>query len=85
MSPMTPARVSLLLAASPEQTRDHGWYEPMELLERRGTSKTMHTERCDGAVLGQPTPVMRERAGLPDGEHRPWIQRRRDRWESRPR
>ncbi len=67
---------------SPEQTRDLGWYDPMELLERQGTSTTVHTEHCATAVLGQPTPLMRQRAGMAPGEHRPWIKRRRDRWQS---
>ncbi|MEM9458226.1 MAG: hypothetical protein AAGF11_28885 [Myxococcota bacterium] len=70
---------------SPEQTRAQGWYEPMELLERQGTSKVVHTEQCATAVLGQPSPQIRQRHGLPEGEHRPWVKRRRAQWETRAR
>ncbi len=68
---------------SPEQTRAKGWYDPVELFERAGKSKVFHTERCATAVLGQPTPAMRRRHGLPEGEFRPWIQQKRPRWEAR--
>ncbi|MCH9687355.1 MAG: hypothetical protein K0V04_38330 [Deltaproteobacteria bacterium] len=70
---------------SPQQTHEKGWYDPEDLFERTGKAKVLHTETCATAVLGQPTPVMRARHGLPPDEFRPWVRRKRARWEGRNR
>ena len=70
---------------TPEQTRDKGWYDPVDLFERTGKSRVVHTERCAKVPLGQPSPEMRRRHGLPEGDHVPWIRRKKKRWESRSR
>ncbi|MEM7152886.1 MAG: hypothetical protein AAF799_08585 [Myxococcota bacterium] len=70
---------------SPEQTRDKGWYDPADLFERSGKAKVLHTERCPAVPLGQPTPEMRRRHGLPEGDFKPWVRRKRARWEARKR
>ena len=71
---------------SPEQTRQQGYYDPKELLERTGHEKVMYTERCEHAVMGQLPNFIRERDGLPLLEpdtYRPWHKNKREKWETR--
>lgn len=69
---------------TPEAMAEHGWYDPMTRLREHGTRETVHTERCAHVVLGQPSPTVAERHGIESSVmHRPWIKRRKKRWEQR--
>ena len=85
-----PAKVELVKVwyqiPSPEQTRQHGYYDPRELLERTGSERVSYTEKCERAVMGQLPNWIRARDGLPlleEGEYRPWIKTRHDKWVRR--
>lgn len=66
---------------TPEALRDRGWYRPAQRLRDHGTAKSVHTERCATAVLGQPLPRVAERHGIVSAPHRPWIKGRRAAWD----
>ena len=71
---------------TPEQTQQRGYYVAEELLATNGHEKVIHTERCDNAVMGQLSNVIRARDGLPlldDDAYKPLHKRKRKAWDSR--
>jgi hypothetical protein len=51
---------------TPEQLREHGPYQPAELLANHGKQKTAYTARCAKEPDAQPSNELRRRHGLPE-------------------
>ncbi len=71
---------------SPAETRRKGYYIAEQLLQLAGRERIAHTENCSHTVMGQLPNFIRERDGLPlleEGEYRPWIKKKTQKWERR--